>query len=109
MDIFGKIKAVGKAEETFRTGDGRNLNLYEVTISVPEARAGQANGTPYIEGRLITASLFLPVNMVCNLVEGTHIAASINISSKFVQEKNRYFPRLTLVRYVDLAQINWEW
>jgi len=109
MDIFGKVIAIAKADAPITTSDGRSMNLYDVTISVPEVHSMQTSGQPYIEGRVITASVFQPVNMELDLAVGAHIAAFINVTSKFNQTNNRYFNRVSLVRFVDLAKIEWNW
>jgi len=109
MDIFGKVIAVNAQPEPITMSDGRQVSIYDVTLSVPVVRTGQASGTPYVEGQLITASLFLNQGEKCNIYKGLHVAACINITSKFLQEKGRYFNRVNLVRYVDLGGISWAW
>lgn len=109
MDIFAKVIAVNEQQDGYTANDGRQLRIIEVTLSIPEVRSGQANGTPYVEGRLITASLFLNHGEQCTLGKGMHIVANIGISSKFLPEKNRYFNRVNLVKYIDLGSIEWKW
>lgn len=109
MDVLGKVIAVNEQQETFVGNDGRQLRIFEVTLSVPQVRAGQASGQPYVEGQTITASMFLKPGEACNLAVGDFICAYVAISSKLLADKGRWFNRVNLVRFVNMKDIQWNW
>lgn len=109
MHVFANVVAVSQPSEPKVTSDGRKYSIVDVTLSIPEVRTGQTTGSPYLDGQLITASLFLNDNEKCNLLRDHKIVAELHFKSVLNSDQSRYFNSIRILRYVNLADIHWSW
>lgn len=107
-NVFAKVVAIN-ARDPFPMKDGRTIYPYEVTLSIPEVRAGQTSGSPFVEAHHITADLMLNQGEECKLAVGSNIVADIFVTSNYSEEHKRWFSRIKLVRFVDMSAIQYKW
>lgn len=107
MDIFGKVLAV-TPRDPFTTSDGRSIYATDVVISVPECRLSQMGGI-YLKGRVFQCTLMSESANTSAPEVGRFVCAEISVNASYSQEKTMWFNRITLNKWVDMANVNWAW